>query len=363
VDLVLTGVTGFLGSVVVRDFLTAHPASNAVLPVRANSIEELAKVKSKLVAHWELFVSDFDPLLVDRMSFCTWQDFWNLRGLEREVIVVHCAADTSFVAPLKIARQTNVQLTQKVGQWVWQHRRKIKKMIHVSTAFVAGISSSTVLEDGGGRRRFSNHYERTKWESEQILPTLGVDYIIIRPSIIVGDSSSGYMKNFHVFFSLFRLWLMGVIPRAPLSAKLSADLVPVDFVSNGIIDCIKSELTGRVVHFTANTKKTNAREIFRMGLRHFKQAPRPLFAPFFMLAILNSRAVRWALPIRLLNALDLIEGHLSYLKPRQQYFNNDQCMKDLNSPKLASLNFTEYGDRVFDYCRKTNFGKKALVSK
>jgi thioester reductase-like protein len=362
-DLVLTGVTGFLGSVLVRDFLTDHPETSAILPVRAENKEELLKVKSQLLEHWKRFIPDFDFSLVERMSFYTWQDFWQLRELKTEAIVVHCAADTSFVAPLKIARQTNVQLTQKVGQWVWQHRTEVKKMIHVSTAFVAGDSSSSVLEFEHGRRSFMNHYERTKWESELILPTLGVNYLIIRPSIIVGDSSSGYMKNFHVFFSLFRLWLMGVIPRAPLSAKLSADLVPVDFVSKGIIHLIKSEITTRVVHLTANTLKTNAREIFHMGLRHFKQAPRPRFAPYFMLAILNHRAVRWALPIRLLGALDLIEGHLAYLKPRKQYFNNDQCMKYLRSSELAPLNFKDYGDRVFDYCSKTNFGKKALVSK
>ena len=81
--------------------------------------------------------------------------------------------------------------------------RQLRSFAYVGTAYVAGERAGLVREDelavGQGYR---NTYEQTKAEAEALVRSrLGsLPGVILRPSIIVGDSQTGVTSSFKMMY-------------------------------------------------------------------------------------------------------------------------------------------------------------------
>src|SRR4051794_20030427 len=118
-------------------------------------------------------------------------------------LVVHCAASISFSLPLEEARRINVGGTSGVLELARaaDARGALERLVHVSTAYVAGERVGRVRADErdvGQRHR--NTYERTKLEAEQLVARSGLPASVLRPSIVVGDSRTGWTPAFNVIY-------------------------------------------------------------------------------------------------------------------------------------------------------------------
>ncbi len=126
--------------------------------------------------------------------------------------VVHCAASVSFTLELEDARRINVEGTREIMQLAReaQDYGVLDRVVHVSTAYVAGERDGRARERQGDiGQDFRNTYERTKLEAEQVVHDSGLPAAIVRPSVIVGDSKTGWTPCFNVIY-----WpLAGVRPR------------------------------------------------------------------------------------------------------------------------------------------------------
>ena len=86
--------------------------------------------------------------------------------------------------------------------------------LHVSTAYVAGRYrgrfKETDLDLGQG---FRNTYEQSKFEAEKAIAEAadGLPLVIARPSIIVGDSRSGWTSAFNVIYWPMRAFSRGLM--------------------------------------------------------------------------------------------------------------------------------------------------------
>ena len=135
--------------------------------------------------------------------------------------VMHCAASISFDLPLGEARAINVDGTARVLDFAVdaQARDGLERFLHVSTAYVAGRHEGTFRErqlDAG--QTFRNTYEETKADAEQIV-TLARELgpAIARPSIVVGESDSGWTPAFNVLYWPLRAFSRGMFTRCPRS--------------------------------------------------------------------------------------------------------------------------------------------------
>ena len=114
--------------------------------------------------------------------------------LERVTSVIHCAASIAFDRTLEEARQVNtggalrmLELSRELAE-----RGRLRRHLHVSTAYVAGRFGGRFLEtDLDVGQGFRNTYEQSKFEAERAIgePAGGLPLLIARPSIIVGDSA------------------------------------------------------------------------------------------------------------------------------------------------------------------------------
>ena len=129
--------------------------------------------------------------------------------------IVHCAASISFELPLDEAREINVGASARVIELAARSRPagSLRRLVHVSTAYVggrhAGVFGEQDLDLG---QEFRNTYEHSKYEAEQRCarpPTLPL--VIARPSIIVGDSRSGWTPVFNVIYWPMRAFERGLM--------------------------------------------------------------------------------------------------------------------------------------------------------
>jgi nucleoside-diphosphate-sugar epimerase len=204
--ILVTGATGFIGrAIVARLLATRRPV--AVLARKRDGHDARTRVLAALdqAADAEgLVVIEADLTTPDALAAAV------ARRLERIETVVHAAGDTAFV-PAAPGPFVAGHVDGPVALLHALAPRGLARWAHLSTAFVCGERTGTVLErDGDVGQRFHNAYERVKLDAEIAIRAAGhdrgVDVRILRPSIVVGAApatSGGDPSN--LFFAFIRL--------------------------------------------------------------------------------------------------------------------------------------------------------------
>ncbi|HDL03165.1 MAG TPA: hypothetical protein ENH25_03440 [candidate division Zixibacteria bacterium] len=220
-------------------------------------------------------------------------------------------------------RHVNVGGTVNVmhfARQVGEHGR-LEKIAHISTAYVCGDREGTIYEnDNSTKCHFSNNYEQSKWEAEchvgRFYPDMPV--VIFRPSIVVGDSSTGRLSLFNVLYTPLRFVCRGDLPVIPCRRRTVLDIVPVDYVAGAICYIIfqAQKAAGKIFHITAGPDNASSIDtIVARAIDHVNHhdPDRSLTSPRFVSPRLFG-AVRRFLPAkatRLLNFLRIYEPYIS----------------------------------------------------
>ena len=161
-------------------------------------------------------------------------------------LVCHCAASISFDLPLEEARAINVEGTRAMLGLA--RAAGARRFVHVSTAYVAGTRpgdfGEDMLDEGQG---FRNTYEQTKWEAEHLVADRAGDFAstaVARPSIVMGESDSGWTPAFNVLYWPLRAFARGLFDQVPAKPDGRVDVVPVDHVADGIVHLLDRSETG-----------------------------------------------------------------------------------------------------------------------
>jgi thioester reductase-like protein len=259
----LTGATGLLGRYLLRELLLAgHQVT--VLARDARGIEAVDRIR-ELVAFWseELGRRLPEPAVIrgdlraERIGLDAASRRWLASHCQR---VIHAAAHLAFCSSLDGEPwATNVLGTRNLLACC--QSAGIAEFHHISTAFVCGDDPGPILEeDVEGNRRFRNVYEQSKAEAERLVRAAdGIRSTIYRPSIIVGDSHTGYTCTYH---GVYRILALGArlaegVPcrlelQLPLTGEEPCNLVPVDWVAQAIVALLdRTAWHGHVFHLTA----------------------------------------------------------------------------------------------------------------
>ena len=207
----LTGATGLLGSYLLRDCLLAGRRM-AVL-VRPSKSESARQRVETLLRQWELSLETSLPRPVvlegDLSDLDLGLDNRTLTWIERHCTsVFHNAASLVFRGddPDGEPYLSNVEGTRRMLELC--RCTGIRQFHHVSTAYVCGLRQGRVLEgDVNVGQTAGNVYEKTKLQAEMLVRA--ADFLdpptIYRPSIIVGDSRTGYTTTYHGFYAPLKL--------------------------------------------------------------------------------------------------------------------------------------------------------------
>lgn len=245
--ILLTGATGFLGMTLLARLLEDDDGPDLLLPVRARdragACERLDALLSTLYDERPAAAERVRAVPGDVLDRGLGLATADLRGVER---VVHCAASISFALPLHEAREINVTGTANVVE-LCRGLPALERFVHVSTAYVAGRSSGIFgEEDLDVGQTFRNTYEQTKWEAERLVSRADLPTAIVRPSIVVGESDSGWTAAFNVVYWPLQAFARGLLDEVAADPAGIVDLVGVDRV----IDVLGAALFDPAAHGT-----------------------------------------------------------------------------------------------------------------
>jgi long-chain acyl-CoA synthetase len=154
----------------------------------------------------------------------------------------------------------------------------LDRFVHVSTAFVAGDRPGPYLEDEGDvGQRSRNTYEQTKLEAERHVRERGLPSTsILRPSIVVGDSRTGWTSAFNVIYYPLRAFARGLFPVVPGDPEARVDIVPVDAVADALLELANGEPREGTFHSVAGADAPTFRRLTELAAQAF-DAPVPEF--------------------------------------------------------------------------------------
>jgi len=267
--ILLTGATGFLGmEVLVR--LLERSDHEVLCLVRA---DDRAAAEARLDDVLGKLYTDPSPYR-ERVHALPGDLTSGVDAPDEEIeIVCHCAASIAFDLSLDEAREINVDGTRTVLELA--RATGARRFVHVSTAYVSGTHSGVFTEDMLGSE-FRNTYEQTKCEAERMVGEIsGMEVAIARPSIVMGESDSGWTPAFNVLYWPLRAFSRGLFAQVPAKPDGRVDVVPVDYVADGIFKLVESDATG-TFNLVSGTGAATCIDLADLACAHFER-PRPPF--------------------------------------------------------------------------------------
>jgi long-chain acyl-CoA synthetase len=252
VKVLVTGATGFLGGYVVGRLLEA--GDEVVCLVRGDDPRErLEAALRPLVGDASLGGVDVAP--GDLAAGPLDVDMTDVRA------IVHCAADVRFDRSLDDARAINVEGPRRLIELA-RSAPHLERFVHVSTAYVGGTTTGRFGEDQlDVGQSFRNTYEQSKFEAEQLVRASGLPVRVVRPSIVVGESTTGWTSSFNVLYPPLRALARGLVERIPANPDAVVDVVPVDHVADVILTALRDPDAPETLHAVAGDAALRADEL------------------------------------------------------------------------------------------------------
>jgi len=358
----ITGATGAIGSALVPILL--EDADTCVrLLLRANSSDELVQRLETLFAFWQIGVNDLEKRA--RVRAFRGDTTVARFGLDDSVYsalcaecthIVHSAGNVRMNLPIERARLSSIGSAEQIIALANACPR-LEKVEFVSTVGVAGRTDGAVPEAWiRTPRQFHNTYEQAKAEAEDVIRAefeRGLPLSVHRPSMVVGDTASGRIIHFQVFYHLCE-FLSGrrTLGLSPDFGAAKLDIVPADYVARLIAWSSTTPASlGRILHSCSGPDlalplkplRDSVRRIFRAGGRRLP--PIVTLPPRAFRSLLTGVGV--FMPADARRAIKTLPIFLDYLATDQS-FANQQTQALLSSAGLGVPKPASYLDKVLN---------------
>ncbi len=362
----LSGATGFVGAALFSRYLDQTDRPVITLVRARNAADADARLRALLHELYDPATAQEHARRCTAVASDLLRPRLGLGPSDREQIarqaseVIHCAASVSFDLPLPEARAVNAAGVRRVGQLAELCGilgDGLTRFAHVSTAYVAGNHDGSFAEDdpyaGAG---FRNTYEQTKYEGEQVLrawPT-EIPLQIIRPSIVVGNRTSGWTRAFNVLYWPLQMFSRGRLPMIPARSLSPVDVVPVDYVADAILAL--QDAPPATYHVVAGEHATTVGEVIDMAARRFGVPEPQLVAPEMIEADVDSSTLTDAQR----RVLDRARVYFPYFGLRVR-FDDRQTRAVLNPAGVRAEPLHHYFDALMDYAQRAQWGRAPLT--
>jgi len=239
--ILLTGITGNLGHEIANDLLAR--SVNVVPIIRPGKGDNFSANGLKFEK-----VIENDLVNGPRIEFFGKAD-----------CIIHCAGIVHF----KSAGNTNERMVLKAID--------LAKRLQIPLYF---ISTAFIYRPPGAMRNFNNSYEEDKWQAEQALIKSGVPHGIFRPSVLVGNSKTGKIRNFSGYYLVAQAFLSAINNSTKQGLKLRfprlsgmANMVTVDQAAQSIGNVIEKARLDTL--FVSNPNPPTADWVLKKTLEFF----------------------------------------------------------------------------------------------
>ncbi|MCD8361742.1 MAG: AMP-binding protein [Lachnospiraceae bacterium] len=364
--ILLTGITGFLGTEIASEIMRTGEDTIYGL-IRA---ESLSGAVSTLSALWygrpeltDNLGSRIIPVLGDITEENLGLSDEDQRLLIRDTdYVIHTAALIGIRHSREEFWRVNVDGTAHVLDFTRriQSDHPLKRFSHVSTAYVAGNRKGRITEDSLEDSGFSSLYEESKFEGERLVMQAAgqLPVSVFRPGQIVGDSRTGYVKNFNTLYYPLKLYLKRQMRIFPIRKSMRVNLVPVDYVAKSIVHIMQEEeAAGKTFHLTAPSSAQPTVAELISAMQDWAEKNLSLHLPkavFLPLPFLDRAGASHNMSAHKSGKKSVLTNMLS-LAP---YFTENRTYDTTNTESFMGpyhLDWREYLPRLLDYATDKNF--------
>jgi thioester reductase-like protein len=152
-------------------------------------------------------------------------------------IIIHSAAETSFIRAAD-CRRTNIAGAENLIEFARACPRQ-PLLVCLSTAYVSGVVANACISEEDAFQSGSEHhneYTRSKAVAEELVRSSGLPVLVVRPSIVL---SAGLPDPTFARAILGFSPLLKELDAIPVNPRARADIVPVQFVVDGIIRLLR----------------------------------------------------------------------------------------------------------------------------
>jgi thioester reductase-like protein len=278
-DVFLTGATGFLGGEILMDLAKRKDVGKIFCLVRAKSeLEAQERVRKVFFLHGDFYDENrIIPIAGDLSEDRLTETLIQNKGLDSIQTIIHAAANTSFSKIFDtMVKDVNIEGLRRVLKWSTQ-LKNLTTFCYVGTATICGknILNRVVLEEESPDVNAEHvvSYTYTKMTGEQVLHDYLSDdkILVVRPSIIMGDSRPWAPRSTVILWTLATVNLLRLVPVNPLA---QLDIISVDFASQAIVELLFAKRKHQVYHVSSGMAgATNALKITAAIEPHFNHRP------------------------------------------------------------------------------------------
>jgi nucleoside-diphosphate-sugar epimerase len=332
----LTGASGVVGSALVPELIASGFKVLALVRSRRVDDVRVVNLTGDIAQH------DFGLDLV-----ATTKDYGPVD------CVIHSAAITSFGQSEEAIHTANVIGTQHA---VSVAKKLAARFIYISTAYTFDLKLPPYLKE------YSSYCE-SKRAAEAYVKRNAQDWTIVRPSIVVGDSATGYISQFQGLHIIVGAILQRLAPIVPASENAYVDLIPQDILARSIVALAGKEGRHREYWITRGESAARVAEVHRM-MDEFScacgcTAPMPkivdpevmdrLFIPVFLPSVPSSVRKR----------LNSLVDHACYFNMSEPFPSNyGDLMEEFGLPGMPD-NETVIRNNMDYWASQTGFREKA----
>lgn len=261
-NILLTGVTGFLGAHFLYDLLINSQANVVciVREVNGEPVEERVKTTLKKYGLW---TNSMTELLRERVTvvvgdialikFGLIDEHYHFLSYDIDT-VIHAAAYVNLIYPYQALHGGNVLATRNVLDFC--HQNKVKPLHYISTDAVIPTNLKDVPEDfdtSSVKDKLSDGYAQSKYVAEQLVKRSldrGLPGIIYRLGNQAASSKAAFWNESDFTYLMIKAVIhMGAAP----SLDWTVELTPVDFTSKFVVNLVTKEFcqnVGKIFHIT-----------------------------------------------------------------------------------------------------------------
>ena len=276
--ILVTGVTGLVGSAFVVALLREKPAERFVCIARSNGggsaadrvarvlreqceFDHCPEITEQVLAAVEVIDGDVVDIVPEELAKLDM-----LKDVDR---VFHCAADVNLGKD-PTGKTFKINYGGTVNMVKLAQLLNAKELHYVSTAYVAGKISGLAAEEQALNSGFNNPYEESKFKAEMLVRNAGIPFSVYRPAIITGRLSDGRVRRPLAFYRIVEFlaklkqnrcmkaglnpadWVdMGLHFRTAASERVY--FVPIDYVQEAITALFQKPVCNRTYHCTGNS--------------------------------------------------------------------------------------------------------------
>lgn len=282
------------------------------------------------------------------------------RVLSESDIFIHSAAVTHLGVGADESHSANVVGTERALELAraMHARGRLQRFAYVSSYAASGTARGGYFAEDSlpDAPALANEYERSKHAAEKRVREAMIRHlpaVIFRPSVTVGDSQTGRIAHFNLFYQGVRVLSTGMLSHWPDLRERKVNIVPVDYVARAIRRGLRAAwAVGRCFHLVSRNGCV-LRDLFDL-VKAFPYMRIPKLVP----------AAQWSLSLLSQKEQAIHRVLESYLLP----YLNDLRLETRNAERLLELPVINptFLRRLLEYAVKAGylpseiFGPEAL---